>query len=426
MARPSSASANNYGTVFSLPVTGGNPTVLASFNNSSGACPLAGLTLGGNTLYGTTYSGSANGDGAVFSLPVSGGIPTLLASFDGSNGENPAAELTLIGNTLYGTAGIGGAYNCGTVFSVPASGGSLTVLASLGGAAAYPSSGLTHIGDTLYGTTSGTGHGTVFSVPVTGGGFKVLATFNGSNGDGPEGDLTPIGNTLYGATWQGGAYGYGTVFTVPVGGGTPTTVLSFAGGNGANPNAGYTAVGNTLYGTAAGGGEWNQGTVFALNIAPATVALGSTRNATIITGGTATLGATLSNLPSSANSVNYTVAAAVQSGNAVLGSVTSGTGTLRQRKRVLHGLGDLNDAGQQHDLIRCKRADHAYWHPDHHGHLDRARPCRGRLCQRERHAESGLRHAARRQRHPGPPVPNSELAGGLPRRTGPRFRARAL
>ena len=36
-------------------------------------------------------------------FPLSGGSPTVLASFNGSNGENPEAGLTLSGNTLYGT-----------------------------------------------------------------------------------------------------------------------------------------------------------------------------------------------------------------------------------------------------------------------------------------------------------------------------------
>jgi uncharacterized repeat protein (TIGR03803 family) len=41
-----------------------------------------------------------------------------LASFDGSNGRTPYAGLTLSGNTLYGTTEGGGAYGDGTVFAV--------------------------------------------------------------------------------------------------------------------------------------------------------------------------------------------------------------------------------------------------------------------------------------------------------------------
>ena len=52
---------------------------------------------------GRPTEGGANGDGTVFSVPLSGGSPTVLASFNGSNGEYPEAGLTLSGNTLYGT-----------------------------------------------------------------------------------------------------------------------------------------------------------------------------------------------------------------------------------------------------------------------------------------------------------------------------------
>ena len=110
--------AYGYGAVFSVPVGGGSPTVLASFDGSDGEYPVAGLTLIGNTLYGTTYAGGAYYDGTVFSVPVSGGSPTVVASFNGGNGAYPEAGLTLSGNTLYGTTLSGGVNNNGTVFAL--------------------------------------------------------------------------------------------------------------------------------------------------------------------------------------------------------------------------------------------------------------------------------------------------------------------
>ena len=79
--------------------------MLASFNGSNGDSPVAGLTLSGNTLYGTTEAGGAPNWGTVFSVPLSGGSPTVLATFNGYNGENPQAGLTLSadGSALYGT-----------------------------------------------------------------------------------------------------------------------------------------------------------------------------------------------------------------------------------------------------------------------------------------------------------------------------------
>ena len=134
-------------------------TTLATFNGSNGQEPWAGVTLSGSTLYGTTYYGGANGglgNGAVFSVPISGGSPTLLASFDETNGECPCSGVTLSGNTLYGTASGGGPTGDGTVFSVPVGGGSVTVLASFSGSnGQVPFAGLTLSGNTLYGTTCG-------------------------------------------------------------------------------------------------------------------------------------------------------------------------------------------------------------------------------------------------------------------------------
>ena len=46
-----------------------------------GLAPTPALTLSGSTLYGTTIGGGANGEGTVFSVPVTGGSPTTLATF---------------------------------------------------------------------------------------------------------------------------------------------------------------------------------------------------------------------------------------------------------------------------------------------------------------------------------------------------------
>ena len=72
--------------------------------------------------------------------------------------------------------------------------------------------------------------------------------------------------------------------------------------------------------------QYNDGTVFALNIAPATIALANTQNATIITGGMGTVGMTLSNSPTSGYKLNYTLTAAVAVGSASLGAVTPTSG----------------------------------------------------------------------------------------------------
>ncbi len=266
------------GTLFSVPITGGTPTVLASFDGSNGYMPFAGLVLSGNTLYGTTRGGGANNDGTVFSVPITGGATTVLASFNGTNGQCPMSSLVLSGNALYGTTFYGGTgYNgsawsgYGTVFSVPVTGGTPTVLASFNGTnGELPHGGLTIWGNVLYGTTyeGGYGYGTVFSVPITGGTPTVLASFHGLNGEDPAAGLTLSGNTLYGTTQLGGANGYGTVFSIPITGGTPTVLASFNGANGSGPFAGLIFLGDTLYGTTTTGGANMDGTVFALTPNP--------------------------------------------------------------------------------------------------------------------------------------------------------------
>ena len=161
--------ANSWGTVFSLPLAGGGPTVLASFAGLNGEYAAGPLVRSGNTLYGTTMLGGPgfngtqySGYGTVFSVPVTGGAPTVLASFNGANGYEPQTGVVIVGNTLYGTTQSGGAYNEGTIFSVPITGGTPTVLASFNGAnGEYPYSGLTLSGHMLYGTTAygGVGYG---------------------------------------------------------------------------------------------------------------------------------------------------------------------------------------------------------------------------------------------------------------------------
>ena len=170
--------ADNDGTVFSLPISGGTPTVLASLNGSNGTNPV-GLTLIDNTFYGATQLGGdlltnhGSGSGVVFSIPVSGGGPTILAVFNGNNGQMPHGDLAVSGNSLFGTTLYGGSYNLGTVFSLPLSGGPPAVLGSFNGNnGAGPLAGLTVSDNMLYGTTGDggpLGRGTVFSVPVSGG-----------------------------------------------------------------------------------------------------------------------------------------------------------------------------------------------------------------------------------------------------------------
>ena len=76
------------------------------------------MTLCGSTLYGETESGGASGDGTIFSIPVTGGTPATLFSFDGADGAIPTGFLTFSGPTLYGMTLGGGGGSLGTIFAL--------------------------------------------------------------------------------------------------------------------------------------------------------------------------------------------------------------------------------------------------------------------------------------------------------------------
>lgn len=115
------------GTVFAINTGGTGFRTLYDFAYSDGVGPIAGLTVSGNTLYGTTqFGGNLYSHGIVFSLNTDGTGFTVLHTFTTSNGTantnldgfGPTAGLTLSGNTLYGTAKYGGRFGNGTIFSI--------------------------------------------------------------------------------------------------------------------------------------------------------------------------------------------------------------------------------------------------------------------------------------------------------------------
>jgi uncharacterized repeat protein (TIGR03803 family) len=112
--------SSGFGTVFAINTNGTSFTNLHSFNYASdGANPQSGLLLIGGTLYGTANSGGNSSVGTVFAVNTDGTSFTNLHNFIfGSDGANPQAGLTLSGNSMYGTAYNGGAFGNGTMFSL--------------------------------------------------------------------------------------------------------------------------------------------------------------------------------------------------------------------------------------------------------------------------------------------------------------------
>lgn len=267
------------GTVFKVNTDGTSLTVIKDFISSvDGGTPYCDLTLSGSTLYGTTHSGGTAGFGNVFKVNTDGSGYTVLKNFTNSpDGADPYAGLTLSGNTLYGTTHNGGnSSGHGTVFKINTDGSGYTVLRKFENSfdGHLPFAGLTLSGTDLYGTTEAAGtfgntFGTVFKINTNGSGYTVLKSFTNIEGVDPRAGVTISGNTLYGTTHQGGSSGFGTVFKINTDGSGFTVLKNFTGSpDGANPQAALTISGTTLYGTTLNGGSFNLGAVFSLSLAP--------------------------------------------------------------------------------------------------------------------------------------------------------------
>jgi uncharacterized repeat protein (TIGR03803 family) len=275
----------DFGTAFKLTPSGSTYTesVLWSFNGHDGGAPYAGLISDHNgTLYGTTCCYGIYGGGTVFKLSPSGSryIETVLWFFgNGQDGQNSYAGLLMKDGALYGTTARGGSVicsfysnvGCGIVFKLTPHGKTYTeqILWNFGGApdGSFPEAGLiADAAGSLYGTTDsgGTyGAGSVFKLTRNGKKYteSVLWSFgNGSDGTNPQGGLVAdASGTLYGTTYDGGAYGNGAVFELlPSGSGyTEHLLWSFLSGqDGALPQDGLVAdKKGELYGTTSFGGN---------------------------------------------------------------------------------------------------------------------------------------------------------------------------
>ncbi len=149
--------SEGYGTVFKLNIDGTDFTNLHNFSNSDGSGPWAGLVLSGNTLYGTTLFGGAEDHGTLFRVNTDGTHFTNLYYFSelssntNGDGASPHAGLTMLGNTLYGTTELGGGGGCGTVFAINCDGtGFMSLYSFSGNDGVGPDAALVLSGNTLY------------------------------------------------------------------------------------------------------------------------------------------------------------------------------------------------------------------------------------------------------------------------------------
>ena len=279
-------SGHSLGTIFKL-ATNGTQIVLASFSGTNGAYPEAPLVQGvdgnfyGTAAYGGTNNLSYGGDGTVFKVTTNG-VLTVLAFFNGTNGANPMAGLVQgTDGNFYGTTQNGGTNDAasggdGTVFKVTTN-GVLTRLVSFNVTnGANPIAGLAlGLDGNLYGTTpyGGTndiasgGDGIIFRI-TTNGVLTPLWSFNVTDGANPAAGLTLGTNGLfYGTTQYGGAHdlnfgGDGTIFSISTNR-IFMTLYSFANSNdGAYPSASLLLGGDGNFYSTSGGGGGSGGVAF--------------------------------------------------------------------------------------------------------------------------------------------------------------------
>ena len=289
---------------------GATITLLHSFDpddyywNADGAFPVAGLTLVGGVLYGTTSQGGglANG-GSLFELDLKTQVYHSVHGFGGVGGHGirheyalptyPLAGLVNVNGALWGTTNQGGDVKgggSGAVFKINRSSFGMKYIYNFPPGlydlvnGAYPMAALIYQAGSLYGTTAGfdnifgiSNGGSVFKIdPATGAETTLYLFSGGSDGNNPRSAVVYQDGALYGTTYEGGAAGFGTVFKVDASTGAETVLYSFlGGGDGAFPN-GLIFANGVLYGTTAYGGagactsDWYSGCGTVFSVDPAT------------------------------------------------------------------------------------------------------------------------------------------------------------
>lgn len=250
-----------------------------------GTDPYTGVVRDGDVLYGVNTVGGASACGTVFKINTDGTGLQTLHSFAGApdDGDTPYGQLLLDGGVLYGTTRTGGASDLGTIFKVNTDGTGYDILHEFAGGVgdgSKPDGGLIVDGGTLYGMTYQDGAfnaGTIFKISTAGGALTTIREFTGGVDDGgyPHGGLTLDGGTLYGMTSGGGDEGRGVLFAVSTGGGGYTNLHEFAGGvdDGSTPFGGLIFDNNVLYGVTKLGGDSEDGVVFSYQIGGAVFTL---------------------------------------------------------------------------------------------------------------------------------------------------------
>lgn len=255
-------------------------SIIKNLGTTTGERPRSGLLESGGELVGATSAAGNFGGGTIFKLSTNGsGFSVIHHLPSGLGGAGFSGNLILSGSTFYGAMRGSLDELSARTFRVSSDGSDFTVLHTN----TFPegislNSGFVLSGNTLYGTTLGVNvdFSTVFKVNTDGTGYVVLKEFLFNDeflftdGSSPTAGLVLSGDTLYGTTFDWGAFvgGSGTVFQINTDGSDFTVLKHFNGSDGGGPTGNLVLDAGVLYGTTAGGGALEVGTVFQLDLRP--------------------------------------------------------------------------------------------------------------------------------------------------------------
>lgn len=270
--------SSNKGTVFSVNSDGTGFAVLHHFAGglSDGAYPnKSGLTISGDTLYGTAKLEGANNKGVIYSIKADG---TQYSIIHHSAVNDLIGPLEVSGSTLYGASNSSGDYGRGVIFKIDTNGDNFTTLHHFEG---YPNDGQSPLGmtidtETIYFVTgaggSGGGAGTLGSMKTDGSEYAVLHNFDwaddGLNGAWPYGYPILVNNKLYGMTYYGGPYYAGLIYSIDPDGSNYDILYEFKEqGDGENPEgSAFIEYNNILHAPVTQDGAYNRGLIISYNL----------------------------------------------------------------------------------------------------------------------------------------------------------------
>ena len=195
---------------------------------------------------------------------------TTLYAFQPPPDGNAPSGIVYYNGAFYGVATSGGTdLYFGTVFKVDATTGQEVILHSYNGNdGANPQGQMTVVGNKIYGTTyqSLSSGPWVFVIDGTTGAYSTVVDFDTSDASSLGGNLINVGGLLLGTAPVGGPNDWGTLYSVDPVAQTYKIILDFATKpDASDPGPGLIYNAGNLYGVSARGGSKNQGAIYKVN-----------------------------------------------------------------------------------------------------------------------------------------------------------------